>query len=673
MKKAVSAVLAMLMVLSSVAHLIGFASEKEEDIRYNVTLYEDSTKSKILYKKQNQKAGNRFVITFDIYKEGYSFVSWIDADTGEEISFYNNIVTVPEKNAEYYIRWQVNSYKLLYVNGESEFASFDVDYSTPAYEMPVPSKIPEREGYEFKGWSSIPATMPAADMVAVAQWEDICTQANFYVNKSDETPFASVPLEEGEKITAPNATPVNRGYYFRGWSLDGETVAKDLGTMNDRDVSVYALWSPVKYLATFNANGGAFSDGEMIKSFSVEYGSKIEFDEVPTAKGLIFNGWTPKVDTMHNVNGINFRANWINKGQTYYTVRTYVMDTNGKYSSTDKMYNADAFEIVNAAYTVDEGFELNKSKSCLTAAVLPDSSLVLKVYLDRKLCDFYVNVDGKKERKTYLYGEKTDKAENPQKDGYVFLGWYPEYPDTMPSADYTVTAIWKEAEKVHVHTEKTIFIEPTCETEGKQHIICEVCGESIGEATLFPAKGHSAGDWLVVLEPTHESEGSKVKKCLECGKILEEALIEKTEKPIEPDDSCKAVLEIKNINDNINLDYSETLNVEVVVSDMPEGSRVEWSVSGEGVKISKHDSDFCMIESVSDGVSKLTATLVDANGEAIRNSEGEKISDSVSVISNAGLWQRIVAFFKKLFYGIFSQNTPGKSGVFLLTPELLVI
>lgn len=649
MKKVISAVLAMLMILSAVPFMIGYASDKEDEVRYSVTLYEDSTKSKILYKKQNQKAGNRFVMTFDIYKEGYSFVSWIDADTGEEISFYNNIVTVPEKNAEYYIRWQVNSYKLIYKNGASEYASYDVDYSTPAYELPVPLKAPEREGYEFKGWSSLPATMPAADMVSVALWEDICTQANFYVNNGDDTPYASVPLENSEKIIAPNAIPFKTGYQFKGWSLDGKTVTNDFGVMGDSDVSVFAVWSPNKYVATFNANGGTFSDGTMKKSFSVEYGSEIDFDEVPTAKDLVFNGWTPKVGTMHNINGLNFRATWVNKGLTYYTVRTYVMGVDGKYVSSDKMYNADNLEIVNADYTVDEGFELNRPKSNLTGAVLSDSSLVLKVYLDRKLCDFYVNVDGKKVRKTYLYGEKIEKPANPEKEGYVFLGWEPAVPDTMPSTDYTVTAIWKEAEKVHVHTEKTVVIEPTCETEGKQHVICEVCGESVGEATVIPAKGHSSGEWLVVLEPTYEADGSKVKKCLECGDVLEESVIEKLEKPVEPDSSCKAVLEIKNTEENITLDYSDTLRVEAAVSDKPEGSYIEWSISGEGVVITGHDSDSCIIESVSDGVAKLTATLVDADGEPLRNADGEKISDSVSVVSNAGIWQRIVAFFRKLF------------------------
>lgn len=651
MKRVLAAVLVLILLMAFVPLTGSLASEPEEP-RYSVTLYEDSTKSEVLYKKENQKEGNIFVITFDIYKEGHTFVSWIDADTGDEISFYNNIVTVPAKNAEYYVRWQINSYKLVYNNCGENFAEYDVVYSTPAYEMPVPDNIPEREGYEFKGWSALPATMPASDMVVTAVWKDVCTQANFYINADDSEPFASVPLDSGEKISAPSQNPTKAGYTFKGWSFDGKTVVRNLGSMGTEDVSVYAVWSPNKYTASFDANGGTFADGTLKKTFSVEYGSKIDFDEIPTAKGLIFNGWTPKVDTMHNINGLNFRANWIRKEATYYTVRTYVMGTDGRYTSTEKMYYGETGEIVNASYTIEEGFELNRPKSILTGAVKADSTLVLKVYLDRGLYDFYVNIDGVKTRETYIYGEKTAVPAEPQKDGYVFLGWEPELPSSMPATDYTVTAIWEKTDAVHIHTEKTVTVEPTCTQEGKLHKICETCGDSIGEATVIPATGHTPGEWFVVIEPTYEAEGSKIIKCLECGETLEEALVERLDKPEEPpktDEGCKAILKIENNQGSPELDYSETLIVSATVSDMPEGSRIEWSISGEGVALAETDSDSCTVESVSNGTTMLTATLVDSQGEPLRNEAGEKISDSMTVISNAGLWQRIVAFFKKLF------------------------
>ncbi len=649
MKKLIALILSVLMFMSFSSATVFFAVQQDEE-RYTVTLYEDSTKSKILYKKANRKAGSIFLITFDVHKDGHSFVSWVDAETGEEISFHNNIVTVPEKDAEYYVRWQINSYKLSYINCGENYADYEVTYSTPAYEMPVPKFQPEREGYEFEGWSALPATMPASDMVVTAIWKDICPQANFYINPDDSLPYQSISLKNGEKVVTPSERPSKTGYTFKGWSLDGKNVVSSLGVMEDDDISVYALWTPKKYYASFNAGFGVFSDGTSTKWIPFDYGEKIVIKDVPKAKGLIFNGWTPDTGVMDNINGKNFRANWIREGEKHYTVRTYVMGTNGRYTYTEKMFSGHTGDVVTAGYTVEDGFELNRSRSYLSGAINDESSLVLKVYLDRKLCDYYVNVDGEITRETYLYGEETAIPDTPQKDGYVFVAWEPELPVTMPADDYMVTAIWKEAEKVHVHTEKTVVIEPTCENDGKQHVICEVCGESIGESTLIPATGHTEGEWVVTLEPTYEAEGIKQKKCIICGKTLEEEMIEKlggSEPPI--DEPCNTVLKIKNKSATSALNYGDELFVALEAENLPEECSVQWGISGEGVVIVSSDDSGCKVKSVSTGTVMLTASLVDSNREPMRNSDGEKISDSVFINSEAGLLQRIAAFFKKLF------------------------
>lgn len=649
MKKVFALIVSILMFVSFSSITVIFALQQNEE-RYTVTLYEDSTKSKVLYKKINQKAGNIFLITFDVCKDGYSFVSWIDAETGEEISFYNNIVTVPEKNAEYYVHWQINSYNLVYSNCGKKYADYEVTYSTPAYEMPMPEDTPVRDGYEFEGWSALPATMPASDMVVTAIWKDVCTQANFYINPEDSQPYESVPLNKGETVNPPSERPTKTGYTFKGWSLDGKNVTSNLGVMGEKDISVYALWTPQKYYASFNAVFGVFSDGSTSKWIPFDYGEKIVIKDIPKCKGLIFNGWTPETGVMDNVNGKNFRATWIREDERHYTVRTYVMGTDGRYTYTEKMYSGNTGDIVSADYTIEEGFELNRARSYLTGVVNDESTLVLKVYLDRKLCDYYVNVDGLITRETYLYGEKTTIPDIPEKDGYVFVGWEPAHPATMPATDYTVTAIWKEAEEVHVHTEKTVVIEPTCEDEGKKYVICEVCGESIAESTVIPATGHSEGDWIVTLEPTYESEGVKAKNCLICGKKLKEELIEKLDEPESPTvKPCNAVLSINNNPGTVALKYGERISVSAETENMPEESYIKWSISGEGIIISGTDADGCVVESISTGTAKLTATLVDSEGNPVRNADGEKISDSVFINSQAGLLQRIVAFYKKIF------------------------
>lgn len=653
MKKLIAFIISVLMCLS-VAASTGVSVLAETSDGYTVTFYEDSTKENILYKKTSVDEGEPIYLTFDFeeVKEGHTFVSWIDAETGEKITLTNgNIIIAPGKNAEYYAEWTVNIYKLIYRGYGEVVGEYDVPFGTPADEMPVPETAPERNGYEFIEWSALPSTMPAEKTTIVARWRDINLEAHFYINPDDAEPYESVPLIYDDPIFAPDKDPSKMGYTFEGWSLDGKTVIGDLGNIGDEDVYVYAIWSPNEYNATFDANGGIFADGTAKKVISVKYDTKIEFNEIPARELFVFNGWTPEPDSMNNINGINFRANWIPTEDIYYTIKTFVMGTDGKYTSTEKKYRGTVGEMVTASYSVDTGFELNKSKSVLSGVVTTDCSLVLKVYLDRGLYDFCVNIDGVKTAETYLYGEPLPAPDAPEKEGYSFLGWVPSIPETMPASDYTVTATWKKNDvPVHTHTEKTVTVEPTCTEEGKQYVVCETCGERVGEETVVPAKGHKSGEWTVALKPTYEADGKRIKKCLACGITLAEEKIDKLVKPSEPvADYCKAVVEIRNKPENATYKYGETIRIFADTKDMPQGGYIEWSVSGEGVTILSSDDEMCEIQIVSGGTAMLTATAVDADGEPLRGKSGEKITDTQNITAKAGLIQKIIAFFKKLF------------------------
>ncbi len=649
MRRTVAFIMALLMCLSIVS-ATGVSVFAETAEVYSITLYEDSTKEKVLLKKDNLNGEDKVFITFEPTKEGHEFVSWVDAETGEKVTFSNNVIVVGNKSAEYYIEWNVNSYKLVYRGYGEVFEAFDVLYGTYAKDMPVPEGVPTRIGYEFIEWSALPESMPAEKTTIVARWRDTNLEAHFYANLGDAEPFVTVPLLYGDPIFEPDRIPSKTGYTFKGWSFDGENVVSEyeLGNIGDEDVSVYAVWEANKYNATFLANGGSFADGSDKKIVEVDYGSQIVFNEIPDKKYFIFTGWTPEVGIMNNTNGINFRANWIASDDIYYTVETYIMGTDGKYSSSAKKIKGTVGATVNADYTIDEGFELNKTKSKLSGVVKTDCSLVLKVYIDRSLYDFCVNIDGVKTEETYLYGETVPTPDVPSKEGYTFLGWVPSVPETMPAENYTVTATWKkDGLPEHVHTEKVIKVEPSCTEMGRIYKVCEICGEQIGEEIHIAATGHKEGEWIVVLEPTYNAEGKRIKECITCGVTVAQETIAKLEKP--STGNLKAVVEIRNNPGTVKLKYGETLRVYADTKNMPAGSKLEWSISGEGVVISKAEGEMCEIQSTSDGTAMLTVTVVDSNGDPVRNESGEKISDTQNITSKAGILQKIIAFFKKLF------------------------
>ena len=96
--------------------------------------------------------------------------------------------------------------------------------------------------------------------------------------------------------------------------------------------------------------------------------------------------------------------------------------------------------------------------------------------------------------------------------------------------------------------------------------------------------------------------------------------------------------------------YGFTLNLHANVTDLPEGARVVWSMDGSGFElIPSADGMTCGVKSVSKGSATITAKVVDKNGNAVKDANGNEITASQKLTSKAGFFQKLVAFFKKLF------------------------
>ena len=96
--------------------------------------------------------------------------------------------------------------------------------------------------------------------------------------------------------------------------------------------------------------------------------------------------------------------------------------------------------------------------------------------------------------------------------------------------------------------------------------------------------------------------------------------------------------------------YGFTLNLHANVTDLPEGARVVWSMDGSGFElIPSADGMTCGVKSVSKGSATITAKVVDKNGNAVKDANGSEITASQQLTSKAGFFQKLVAFFKKLF------------------------
>ncbi len=331
--------------------------------------------------------------------------------------------------------------------------------SAPEYMLPFAQK----EGYTFIGWNTSlngngtnyeagSYFLTEADVTLYAQWE-INTYSVMFDANGGINPPESQTKEYGKDLTVGSAIPEKTGYTFVAWNTkaDGSGMSYAPGSVysNDTDVTLYAQWSANSYPAVFDANGGAWSDNLTVKTVNVEFDKEIAEPQSPIKEGYVFCGWSydgenicDSLGVMDSTDGKSFKAVWIPSDSTRYTVETYVMNTAGEYVMSYQIYTGVTEKTVSVAPEIAEGFELNSESSILEGVILADSSLVLKVYIDRKTYSLTTVVDGVSSTTDYLYEETVSKPEVPFKTGYTFDSWSDAIPETMPAENITVTAKW---------------------------------------------------------------------------------------------------------------------------------------------------------------------------------------------------------------------------------------
>jgi surface protein len=83
-------------------------------------------------------------------KEGYTFSGWSEIPT-----------TMPAKNVTVKGTFTINKYKLILMVDGEEYKTYEYKYGARI----IPKAAPVKEGYTFSGWSKMPLTMPAYDVI----------------------------------------------------------------------------------------------------------------------------------------------------------------------------------------------------------------------------------------------------------------------------------------------------------------------------------------------------------------------------------------------------------------------------------------------------------------------------------------------------------------------------
>ena len=96
-------------------------------------------------------------------------------------------------------------------------------------------------------------------------------------------------LKEGDAIT-PEPAPTKEGYNFSGWS-------EIPPTMPAHDIEVTGTFTIANYKLTYMV------DGEVYKSYELEFEEYIPYEPEPTREGYTFSGWSeiPQYMPAHDV------------------------------------------------------------------------------------------------------------------------------------------------------------------------------------------------------------------------------------------------------------------------------------------------------------------------------------------------------------------------------------
>lgn len=169
----------------------------------------------------------------------------------------------------------------------------------------------------------------------------------------------------------------------------------------------------------------------------------------------------------------------------------------------------------------------------------------------------------------------------------------------------------------HKYTSQTT--DATCTAAGKTVYTCSVCRNSYSET--IPAKGHA----------DKNNDGI----CDICGLRI---------KPIS---NIRLTLRIE---PSATINYGETAVIYVTNTDLPAGTQLVWTISGNGVNITPSaDGMSCTVKSTDNGTATVTVTAYDKNGNILKSDTGRIISASQAIISKASFIQKVATFFRNLF------------------------
>lgn len=221
-----------------------------------------------LHSTQTAKFGDNITPIDAPTKKGYTFSGWQNVPS-----------TMPAENVTITGTFTGEPYTITYYVDGVEYKSETYGYGDTI----VPLAAPEKPGYTFSGWTTIPSTMPLRNVKINGIFTANSYTYKFVLDGVEKVEW-TITAKCGDPITAPvPVCPDN--YVFSGWSPEFPT------TMGPDSMTFYGTTSKAYSVYTFDING-ATGIAPDAKSYTVGQIVTLPDDAGFAKTGYTFSGWS---------------------------------------------------------------------------------------------------------------------------------------------------------------------------------------------------------------------------------------------------------------------------------------------------------------------------------------------------------------------------------------------
>ncbi|AGN26914.1 hypothetical protein A3206_03415 [Candidatus Methanomassiliicoccus intestinalis] len=296
--------------------------------------------------------------------------------------------------------------------------------------------VPERLGYDFKGWYSDsaltqlcnPDSITSGNLTLYAGWADSKYTVSFNSNGGSSVSNQTINYNETAKKPSD---PIRSGFTFDAWYADKELNQKyDFNTPVTENTTIYANWNAIVYTISFVTNcdetldsmdyttdNASLNIGKISKTgydfkawyLDKELTSEFKFKQYETVGDLtLYADWTPTVYTIKYYDGTELNL----EPHTYTIEDTVTLPTPVKKGYEFAGWHEKQDLTDDAIFTIAEGTIGNKAYYASWK-----ESVYSITYMDGK---------NKIENLSPVSYTTTVRTElpTPSKEGYAFTGWY---------------------------------------------------------------------------------------------------------------------------------------------------------------------------------------------------------------------------------------------------------